>query len=91
MNANLDSAVLAILFAEVRHAQANLEGYLATGAAPARATPLVDPDLVPLALALKLLPHWSKSTARRPAGKHRPGAHDRQRPARLIWQGSEPR
>jgi hypothetical protein len=70
MAVSLDPTVLLVLTENVRREQTALDRYIRTGVAPPSATPITDPDLVPLALAQKLVPAWSLSTLRREVKKH---------------------
>jgi hypothetical protein len=65
--------VLGRLMGNVEQTQSELAAYLSSGTVPARATPILDGDLVPLGQAQQLVPQWSKSTLRRVVRKHRLG------------------
>ena len=69
----LDDPILARLVGNVRKAQSDLFEYLSTEKAPQLAKPLIDPNLVPLAKVLALVPSWSDDKVRRIVKKKRLG------------------
>jgi hypothetical protein len=73
MRASDCDQTLKTLMRDVSDAQAALHTYLDTGKAPRQRVALVDPNLVRLAEARALMPHWSDDTMRRKVKQQRLG------------------